>query len=155
MLDSVLPNEDRRSLWSQFGDGLQLKLPDLVRPGWLVVVLYVLTMALTVAAFALAVQSMHIAMAICLGFLAMIACGLVAFWVTQPFATVPASSFRTLGDLSRIVLAENYATMYDEYKSWNPNEVWQALSTIIIDQLGAKPEQVTRDARFAEDLRVE
>ncbi len=33
-------------------------------------------------------------------------------------------------------------------------EVWPQLQTIIVEQLGVKPEEVTREARFVEDLGV-
>lgn len=35
------------------------------------------------------------------------------------------------------------------------DEVWSQLKAIIVEQLGVKPEEVTREAKFVEDLGVD
>ena len=39
----------------------------------------------------------------------------------------------------------------------NPDEqdLWMKVKNIVVDQLGVKPEEVTRSARFVEDLKVD
>jgi acyl carrier protein len=37
-------------------------------------------------------------------------------------------------------------------RTWTENEVWEILRECIVDALGVKPEEVTPDARLAEDL---
>ena len=35
---------------------------------------------------------------------------------------------------------------------WDDRQAWMVLSEVVVEQLGVKPEQVTRDARFIQDL---
>ena len=40
-----------------------------------------------------------------------------------------------------------------EYKGWNPQDIWDTLRPVIVDETGVKLEEVTREARIVEDLR--
>jgi len=39
-----------------------------------------------------------------------------------------------------------------EVKSWNGDEVWEAMKNIIVSELGVKPEEVVSSAEFIKDL---
>jgi len=90
--------------------------------------------------------------AVWIGILTLVLMGVIASLLTAPFATLPSPNFVTFRGLSNVVLAHNYVTLSQKFNSWNPADVWDALQIIIVEQLGAKPELVTRDASFVKDL---
>ena len=51
-----------------------------------------------------------------------------------------------------VVLAHNYAKLSHRFNNWNPADIWDALRIIIVDHYDVKPEAVTRQTRFVEDL---
>jgi hypothetical protein len=61
-------------------------------------------------------------------------------------------NFGTFGELTRDVLARNYALLAEEVGAWNPNEAWNCLRLLIASQVGLKIEQVTRNAHLVNDL---
>jgi acyl carrier protein len=64
------------------------------------------------------------------------------------------SGVETVGDLAGKVLALNYKYLLAEFGGQTEQDVWKALCAIVVDQFGVKPEQVTPEARFYEDLKI-
>jgi len=52
------------------------------------------------------------------------------------------------------LLAINYTALSNRYDSWNPSDIWDALRLVVVEQLSVKPEDVTLDANFVDDLGV-
>lgn len=57
-----------------------------------------------------------------------------------------ASRLESVGDMLLYIVEKQHIEQEKE------DEIWNRLKTIVISQLGVKPEQVTRDARFVKDL---
>jgi hypothetical protein len=63
-------------------------------------------------------------------------------------ASQVGQGFRTLRELSQYVVAHNHATLATELQAWNAANMWETLRVILAEQLGIKPEDVVRNARF-------
>jgi hypothetical protein len=87
--------------------------------------------------------------------IALLATGTLAAVITRPFETRFRDGFATYRGLSHVVMAHNYATLSKQFHSWQATDVWEAMKVIIVEQLGVRPECVTRDARFIDDLGLD
>jgi hypothetical protein len=61
----------------------------------------------------------------------------------------------TVGGLTKAILQQNHATISDRCWRVNAEEVWDTLQNLIVDQLGVRAEDVTKEASFAKDLRAD
>ena len=75
--------------------------------------------------------------------------------LTEPLAYKTNLNENTVGGLTKEVLALNFGTVSKEVKSWNGDEVWEAMKNIIVSELGVKPEEVVSSAEFINDLRID
>ena len=148
-LSGVIPARSRRHCWRQLSEAMQLRLPDLERPEWLVksalVVVFVTSLFVAVSlvhlGFMIAVFSVPLSLALM---------AVVAHHATAPLATVmPCTS---VADLTRNIATTNYARLLGAASAVDGDEVWQTLRRIICDCLGVSPEEVTKTSRFVEDL---
>jgi hypothetical protein len=57
-----------------------------------------------------------------------------------------------LGDLARGTFARNAGALARKTGEWNPDEAWRAMVELVSEELGVRPDEITRDARFVEDL---
>ena len=64
------------------------------------------------------------------------------------------SGVATVGELAEAVMALNHKQLAAEYKGWSAPDVWKTLCAVIVDQLGVRPQQITREAEFVKDLGV-
>lgn len=159
-VDEALPTYpayDRRALWARLQEALGLQLPQLCRPAWLVTTSTALTIFAALAISTLADYEWGSVAAALLGVLSLVLIGVIASFVTKPFALHPHASFTTFRGLSGVVLAHNHAALCnkllsDKLDAWNPTDVWETLRAIIIEQLDVEPELVRRDALFYDDL---
>jgi hypothetical protein len=81
--------------------------------------------------------------------------GICFAFVTSPFAVHPRARFASFGGLTNVVLAHNYSQLSERFHAGSPLEIWNAIHSIVVDQLGVKPEAVTPSARFVEDLGMD
>jgi acyl carrier protein len=72
-----------------------------------------------------------------------------AFGIT--IADQDASTARTAGDLRDLILR----ALRDQGIQTNADQDWLKVKSIIVDQLGVSPHQVTPDADFIRDLGVD
>ncbi len=63
-----------------------------------------------------------------------------------------ASEIFTVGDFYNVILQKLDQRSSQAGKLWNNEEVWKVLRSVIIHQLGVKPEEVTKEARIVQDL---
>jgi len=151
-VEQTIPLKSRRVVWSKLQKSLDLKLPRLRRSAWIVACLTVLTTAAALGVAASVQQRLgpHLAALAALGSLAPL--GLLASRLTRPFAVHTRPEWSTFRRLSQLLLAHNYARLSRRFNTRDPADVWQALQTIVVDQLGVQPEQVTKQALLIEDL---
>ena len=79
----------------------------------------------------------------------------VSYQGTKPLAVVFPSKCATVGSLAESILNRNYGAISDECQHTNAEEAWNTLRSLIVEQLGVRPDDVTREASFVEDLRVD
>ncbi|MEO1995876.1 MAG: hypothetical protein ABGZ17_11440 [Planctomycetaceae bacterium] len=152
LVAQTLPVQGRRALWAELQNTLGLKFPKLSRPKWLVTLSSLLTAAAALAIAAIAHQEVGSYAGPLAGLLSVVAFGLVAARITEPLAVHPRPGWTSFRGLTHVVLAHNYGQLSEKFNSWQPADVWSALRTIVVEQLGVKPEQVTKQALLIEDL---
>ena len=71
---------------------------------------------------------------------------------TKPLEALFRPAFVTAGGLTKEILQRNYGAISDECLRANAVEVWDILRNLIVEQLGVRPEDVTKEASFVKDL---
>jgi hypothetical protein len=60
-----------------------------------------------------------------------------------------------VGQLAKATLARNYLPIVAESKKSSTDaEVWQILCRVIGEQLGVRPDQLTKETNFVRDLNI-
>jgi acyl carrier protein len=150
---TFLPNSNRREYWAQLQDGSELKLPPLRRPNWLVTICMLVEIACSVLLGALVYQYTNsVVTAIVSAVAAVITIGLFAHWITRPFAVYLANNCTTLRGLAESAVGINFKALSEKYNGANKNDLWIALRSIIVEQLGVSPDEVKPTASFVKDL---
>ena len=149
----ILPDSNQRRFWSQLQSLSKLTLPPLQRPGWLVAACSMVVIAFSALFGFLAYQSTGselggIVAAIITG----VELGLIVAWLTRPFAVYPDSNCTTLRGLSESAMGMNLKTLSERYNTANKSDLWIALRSIIVKQLGVSPDEVKPTASFVRDL---
>lgn len=75
--------------------------------------------------------------------------------ITTPLADRVGNGFASFRSLSHWVLAHNYAAVSEEIGGWDSGEAWESLKRIIVEQVGVRPEIVTRETSFVNDLGLD
>lgn len=160
-LRKAIPALSRRRTWRRLQRALAWEMPALEHPP-LILKINLLLAIVAGGAIAIGVTmpgfrpALPLGSAIATAFvLFLVAGGLVlvaGYWVTKPIAAIWPAKLHTLGDLTRAVVAKNYGVLGGRQAQWNPEEVWKTVQAITAEVLAVDVEQVTREARFAEDL---
>ena len=154
-LEGLLPDEGRRSAWSSLSQYLGWRLPALQLPATLESSMLTGCLgAIVLALLGGGLGFMPQPIAWSLGLAAFPAL-LVAYRLTAPLAIRVPKGLVSVGDLASAVLSLNFAVVSEQCQSWNEGEVWQALQSAVVDQLGCKPEEVRRTAHLVKDLGLE
>jgi len=150
---TALPDSNRRRYWTRLQEKSELKLPPLRRPRWLVAVctLAVLACSAYVGVHAYRISGCQLAGLAAAAGLAIIA-GVATGFVTRPFAVYLAKNCVTFRDLAESALGLNFKTLSERCNGANASDIWIALRSIIVEQLGVAPEEVKPAARFVNDL---
>jgi acyl carrier protein len=150
---AILPDSHRPEYWAQLQDTSKLRLPPLRRANWLVTICTLGVIACSAILGVFAYRSTDSPLA---GFVSVvtagIAVGLIAGWITRPFAIYPANNCTTLRGLAESALGLNFKALSDRYNGASKNDLWVALRSIIVEQLGVSPEEVMPTASFVKDL---
>jgi len=143
-LESAVPRAERRQFWRDLEQDTRLTLPALTRPLWLVGLACAVCFAAAGSAGLFAGP---------IGFVVAFApAAIVVEAVTRPWKIEFPPAFRNFRELSAHVLARNHTVLCQGHDGWSPSDVWDVLTSIIVEQLGVRPEQVTKDASFVSDL---
>jgi acyl carrier protein len=153
-VDAVLPRTGRRQVWSRLQARLDMRLPSLVRPSWLTIVATASTVLTGSLVGCWAFRFAGSIAAILWAIAAAVVAGLALMKITEPFAVHTSAPFDSFRSLTKVILAYNYSALCDRFNAQasSPADIWDALCVIIVEQLGVKPETVTRDALFVDDL---
>jgi acyl carrier protein len=152
-LAAIIPKRRRRT-WRAIQRASGLRLPFLRRPRWVV------TLA------TLAALGFGIAMPVHLGLkpfgggvmVAILSTAVFAYalsWLTEFLAYEFPPDVATVGQLAKATLARNYRPLVAEsQKPASDAEVWDILQRIIGEQLGVRPDQLTKEMDFVKDLNA-
>jgi acyl carrier protein len=150
---TLLPESNRRHFWQSLQATANLKFPNLRRPPWLVRLSICAVTMLAVWIGFLTWRSMAVEIAAVMAVITSAAvAGAVLAWVTAPFAVYPASNFKTLRGLAESILGLNFKALAERNDGARTADVWVALRSIIVEQLGVSPDVVTPTASFVRDL---
>lgn len=146
-LSGVIPLRGRRHNWKRFQDVLKLEVPPLYPHFFLI------------ASFAAVICVVPRVIGIELSILELLFLYFFAFIFSAIFlmkcAPIVVSALpSTVGSLAERVALTNASRLADEMGGLNKKEVWAIVSKIVIEHLGVKPEQVTPEARFVQDLNM-
>ena len=153
LLVEIAPQHDRRPFWTKLARNTQLKLPELVRPSWIVVLNVLVTCgASTLIALVASGRDVSGTIFVVTGIACLFFIGWLTSVVTTPFATQFATDFGTFRGLSERVLALNAPTLKNKHGAMGPNDIWVILRELIVNQLGVDADEVTPTASFVKDL---
>jgi acyl carrier protein len=144
---------DGKATWARLEQVLGVPLPALVRPKALV---ESLTLAVIAAAAATALWTICLGVPLSLCLLLALAVafllGILAGHVSAPFATRVPPACAMVRDAVGVVLLGDVGSIRDELDS---GAVWSLLRSLLITQLGVRPEELTDDAEFVRDLGLD
>lgn len=157
-LDDLVPADGRRSSWPRLERALELRLPRLLYPEWVVATLLllgVLTFLTTSFMAVLLISPWSIGGPIAL-------CAVIAVWLTslaasaaRPLAVRLPAECQSVADLTRAIASANYGRIAAAQGCWNRAEVWDVLRKLIGEQLGVEPEELKAESRFVDDLGID
>jgi acyl carrier protein len=142
-LSELVPIENRTRIWKDVRARIgTAALPDLVRPGWLLLLLSTLTLFTAVLGF--------LGWGPWWGFLAAGVVVFVSESVTRPFKRKFQVEYADAGALAKY-LATHMPHLVR--KEWTSEEVAQTVRKIVIEQTGTS--DFTDDSRFVQDLHMD
>lgn len=149
-METLIAPRGRKAAWARLEQALGLPLPRLVRSATLVndLAIFLLVALLTIGMFesAVGVSALGVAASILAFGIALAA---LAARLSRPFATAIPLACTTVRDAVGVTLFRGHGPILDEI---GPDTVWSVLRTIIVEQLGVHPDDVTEDASFVGDL---
>lgn len=151
-LDTAIPRRYRRRLWPRLESATRLRLPRLHRPLWLTIALMCGVGSITVAIMGAALPGDSMVI-FCTPFLIGIL-ALAALLVSEPFATHLPDGCVTVGHLVKEAVRVNHSQLMAVREEVNPDDVWNRLHAIVVEQLCVRPDEVTRETRWIEDLKT-
>lgn len=149
-MGALVPVEDRRAAWDRLARGFDFPFPTLVRPARLetrlsLAVLAVVYAIVVLEGFAGVPWWGCVMSAVAL----FIALSLLAARLSAPFGTEIPPDCATVRDAVGMVLVRGPSSLRDGLDSAT---VWFMVRSIIVEQLGVRPDEVTPDASFVKDL---
>jgi acyl carrier protein len=158
-MDDLIPKSKRGAAWQRLGEGLGWRLPALVRPGrvrYAFLVIFLTWSAIVIFAwgrltgFALEAAVAHLFV---LG-AGTVLLGIAVYQLTRPLVTgFPSPDIR--GILPMILVANFGTFRINNRQGWNDHDVWEALRTIVAEQAGVAPDQLTDSTSFVNDLGLD
>jgi hypothetical protein len=151
-LGQLLPVQNRRRVWTTLNSRLgAAALPDLVRPGWAVLLVVLFTIGASVTALlATAFLTGSRGAAWFGAVIVLIGGGQLGATLTRPLKREFRDEYAHAGELAR------YAALHTPHsfkREWTKEEIVQTVRRIIIDQTGIS--NFTDDSRFVEDMHLD
>lgn len=147
-IGGLIHPRDRRAAWSKLSEQSELFLPALTAPKWL------LYFALAVSATA----CIAVYLAYSLSWTLVLVFGgamLAILKTTKPLHVELPEGIKTVGDLTRAAAARNHTLVAHGRRYTSPDQIWDALVEIIVEQLSIERSLVKPEAEFAGDLKVD
>jgi hypothetical protein len=149
-LKQLLPWRSRKTRWDQVQGYLDLQLPGLALPRWLLLSCLIVPIGGVIFAKAYIGPD--------LGWGAVFFGGLVldigAIYACVPLARSLPSNSETFGDLAKAVLAKNYAAFATRNAGSSEEDVLSSLRTLIASETGISLYKVLPETRIPADLNI-
>jgi acyl carrier protein len=150
--EATVPVQDRREAWKRLGDGLGLRIPKLVHPAGLRGFALVASFTLALVGIILSIEYLHFMVATFF-----LLFGWMFFYqlfinATPSLATTVPSECLTLRGLVWSLRKLNPELLQNHGLGWSSAEAWDAIQTIIYEQLDVAPDKVNRTTRWQDDL---
>jgi len=62
---------------------------------------------------------------------------------------------QTVGNLVEWVVANNWTRFAEPHREWTDREVWDTFRRLLVERQGLDPAEITPDATFVDDLRMD
>jgi acyl carrier protein len=159
-LPDLIPARHRRTLWKNLAAALSCELPPLQRPGWVVFLILPVSIVLAAAfilrlGFAESDSLIWIVIpATALLFAAMMA-------ASRPLAVSFPGQTTTLTALAHHLSTtdpEAFLPITDRITiahGWTNQQAWDRISALVVERTGVDPSEITPDADFIDDLRMD
>lgn len=153
----IVPRARRRDTWHRLNTHFRWRFPPLRRPHWLVALLTsIILVGYLSTIVGLRLMDSTWRQPLWSAPAAALAPWLLMSWLaarsTRPWARELPRGCATIGELSSCLLTLNLGAICRARDETDRDAVWSVLQSVIVEQLGVKPELVTRQARFVEDL---
>ncbi len=147
----LLPWNSRRTRWCALQAYIGLTLPPLNYPGWLVYLSLAMSTTFLISLRVLLELRLSV-VEIFGGSLALCLPTMVAL---IPLARTLPSGCETVGGLTKVVLARNYAAFASQYGSSSESDVLVALRQLIATETGRDVEEILPETNIPRDLDIE
>ena len=151
----AFPTTERRRLWRSLQGKTELPIPNLRHPVWIetsLLVTGVLVALVPICFTTLGGNTLWMVLGLSIpGLYA----GTLMVWMATPFARGFPRGVNTVGDLAKIVLAQNYSRPVAELGGQNRKDIWDKLCLVIVKQTGVNASEVFPEARIVDDLRID
>lgn len=150
-LEVLVPRRRRRAMWKKMRQLSGLRFPRLCLPMWCVPVILACIAAVEAVGVLVFDWPLNWVLVVPAFTTLLLAYGIAdaLFGVELP------NHFQTVGELTKAVLAKNFATLSAELANYDCNEVWESVRILVADQLGVHMAKVTKESRFAADLGMD
>jgi hypothetical protein len=152
-LFELLPWVSRRTRWRLLEERLELKIPDLSWPGWVLLLALLLPTSFLIAIwthFGLQTSVQYLLW----GGIAMFVLFLLTLRASLPLARALPAECETVGGLAKALLARNYAAFATERGSSTIRGVTPALRQLVAFQSGLRLEDISAGTRIPADLEI-
>lgn len=150
-LSKLLPWGSRRSRWRQLQENLDLTLPSLTYPTWLLLLSLTIAITLGIVSWPYSRSSTSIPVVV----LCLFAAWLCLALLLTPFARGFPSSCDTFGDLVRLALARNYAVFASQYGASSEEQILLLLRQLIAGVVSIDVKDIKPETRIPQGLDIE
>lgn len=148
-MHDLIPMEDRKTIWKQLIKKTQLDLPDLVLPGAIVLLYFILCLIFTSFTYYKTWHNTFWVFCVLVGWILFFST--IIRRLSNPVATAFPYNCKTIGDLTRTAVGMNF---YKLSKSIGKNEIWDIVTTLVSDQLGVEKSELKPETEFVKDLNI-
>jgi acyl carrier protein len=153
-LESIIPKENRRVRWNELADVMKCVLPRLVRTKAVCWTFFACSTLLVLCPIGLGFMQSASAIELWLA-LSIPALCILSFELSQPLAVEFQRWHQTVGNLTEWLVANNWRHFAEPDREWTDREVWDTICRLLVERQGLDPAQITPDATFVDDLRMD
>ena len=149
---ALLPASKRRQGWKEWSEKAQLNLPALEKPRWVCNVGWLAVAASLALSLICWIHAPSFVFFYCVTIFAF--CYWICQWSQRHAIQLPANC-ASVGAITKAAMKLNYGINAEWEKSDGADEIWDRLKAIVVDEISADPDEVTREADFIRDLRMD